>query len=129
MRFSFVLLFRFAKWRERKSRIDKDVNRTDSSHEFFKGSNHKANVETLRSILLTYSMYNFDLGYCQVGSSPQNLPYCPTYVDGTLHQEWRAYVMCWLLHSAMHSSHRIRHGNRAPSKAVHMACVLLLSEA
>lgn len=56
-------------------RVDKDVSRTDSSHPFFKGHNN-SNVETLRSILLTYSMYNFDLGYCQV--SPSNFFPCCT---------------------------------------------------
>ena len=55
-------------------RVDKDINRTDSSHSFYKNS---ANIDTLRSILLTYSMYNFDLGYCQVISASslgQSLP-------------------------------------------------------
>lgn len=56
---------RFSKWRERKSRVDKDVRRIDSSHPFYAGEDNP-NTETLRQILLTYSMYNFDLGYCQV---------------------------------------------------------------
>ena len=45
--------------------MDKDVRRIDSSHPFFAGEDNP-NVETLRQMLLTYSMYNFDLGYCQV---------------------------------------------------------------
>ncbi|KAJ6372699.1 hypothetical protein OIU76_027089 [Salix suchowensis] len=44
---------RFTKFRERKGRIDKDVG------------DDNANVNILRDILLTYSFYNFDLGYCQ----------------------------------------------------------------
>ena len=56
---------RFGKWRERKSRVEKDVRRIDSNHPFYAGDENP-NAEMLRQILLTYSMYNFDLGYCQV---------------------------------------------------------------
>jgi Rab-GTPase-TBC domain len=56
---------RFAKWRERRSRVDKDVRRTDRAHAFYAGDRN-LHVKALRRILLTYSMYNFDLGYCQV---------------------------------------------------------------
>ena len=45
--------------------MDKDVRRTDCMHPFFAGEDNP-NVAALRRILLTYSMYNFDLGYCQV---------------------------------------------------------------
>ena len=45
--------------------MDKDVRRTDCGHPFYSGEDNP-NVATLRRILLTYSMYNFDLGYCQV---------------------------------------------------------------
>ena len=55
---------RFAKWRERKKRIDKDVRRTDRSHPFFR-SEASQSLKAVRNILLTYAMYNFDLGYCQ----------------------------------------------------------------
>eukprot|EP00249_Psilotum_nudum_P016251 c25747_g1_i3 orf=143-2287(+) len=55
---------RFAKFRERKSRIEKDVVRTDRGLPFFAGDDNP-NVTILRDILLTYSFYNFDLGYCQ----------------------------------------------------------------
>lgn len=58
-------MHRFGKWRERLSRVDKDVKRTDCTHPFFAGPDNP-NVASLRRILLTYSMYNFDLGYCQV---------------------------------------------------------------
>lgn len=55
---------RFGKWRERRKRIDKDVCRTDRSHPFFKCEKAQS-LKALRNILLTYTMYNFDLGYCQ----------------------------------------------------------------
>lgn len=55
---------RFAKFRERKSRVEKDVVRTDRVLPFYAGEeNH--NVSLLHDILVTYSFYNFDLGYCQ----------------------------------------------------------------
>ncbi|XP_051150405.1 uncharacterized protein LOC127264881 isoform X2 [Andrographis paniculata] len=55
---------KFTKFRERKGLIDKDVVRTDRSLSFFDGDDNP-NVYLLRDILLTYSFYNFDLGYCQ----------------------------------------------------------------
>ncbi|XP_015867228.1 uncharacterized protein LOC107404749 isoform X2 [Ziziphus jujuba] len=55
---------RFTKFRERKGLIDKDVVRTDRSISFYDGDDNP-NVNILRDILLTYSFYNFDLGYCQ----------------------------------------------------------------
>uniref|UniRef100_A0A2P2MEV4 TBC1 domain family member 15 n=1 Tax=Rhizophora mucronata TaxID=61149 RepID=A0A2P2MEV4_RHIMU len=55
---------RFTKFRERKGLIDKDVVRTDRSHYFYDGDDNP-NVTILHNILLTYSFYNFDLGYCQ----------------------------------------------------------------
>ncbi|KAF5945856.1 hypothetical protein HYC85_016084 [Camellia sinensis] len=55
---------RFTKFRERKGLIDKDVVRTDRSLSFYDGDDNP-NVNLLRDILLTYSFYNFDLGYCQ----------------------------------------------------------------
>ncbi|KAJ7978962.1 RabGAP/TBC domain-containing protein [Quillaja saponaria] len=55
---------RFTKFRERKGLIDKDVVRTDRSFDFYDGDDNP-NVNVLRDILLTYSFYNFDLGYCQ----------------------------------------------------------------
>ncbi|PIA42389.1 hypothetical protein AQUCO_02000087v1 [Aquilegia coerulea] len=54
---------RFTKFRERKGLIEKDV-RTDRSASFYDGDDNP-NVTLLRNILLTYSFYNFDLGYCQ----------------------------------------------------------------
>ncbi|CAL0307111.1 unnamed protein product [Lupinus luteus] len=55
---------RFTKFRERKCLIEKDVVRTDRSLAFYVGDDNP-NVNVLRDILLTYSFYNFDLGYCQ----------------------------------------------------------------
>lgn len=55
---------KFAKWRERKRRVEKDVDRTDRSHPFFADDNGEP-LKALHRILLTYTMYNFDLGYCQ----------------------------------------------------------------
>ena len=43
--------------------------RTDRTIPFFEGDDNQ-NVELLRDILVTYSFYDFDLGYCQV--SPLN---------------------------------------------------------
>ncbi|XP_074379301.1 uncharacterized protein LOC141720661 isoform X2 [Apium graveolens] len=55
---------RFTKFRERKGLIEKDVVRTDRSLSFYEGDDNP-NVILLRDILLTYSFFNFDLGYCQ----------------------------------------------------------------
>ncbi|XP_074269149.1 uncharacterized protein LOC141592405 isoform X2 [Silene latifolia] len=54
----------FTKFRERKGLIEKDVVRTDRSFSFYDGDDNP-NVDLLYDILLTYSFYNFDLGYCQ----------------------------------------------------------------
>ncbi|XP_068247079.1 TBC1 domain family member 15-like isoform X1 [Palaemon carinicauda] len=55
---------RFSAFKERRSLIEKDVNRTDRNHPFFEGE-HNPNVVLLHDILMTYVMYNFDLGYVQ----------------------------------------------------------------
>ncbi|KAL1139446.1 hypothetical protein AAG570_006430, partial [Ranatra chinensis] len=55
---------RFSDFRERKSLIEKDVNRTDRTVPFFSGENNP-NLVLLYDILMTYVMYNFDLGYVQ----------------------------------------------------------------
>lgn len=44
--------------------IEKDVNRTDRTMDFFKGDDSKG-TEILRNLLMTYMMYNFNLGYVQ----------------------------------------------------------------
>lgn len=55
---------RFATLRERKGLIEKDVNRTDRTQKFFSGDRNQ-NLQVLYDILMTYCMYNFDLGYVQ----------------------------------------------------------------
>ena len=55
---------RFSAFKERKTQIEKDVSRTDRTHPFFAGDGNK-NIELLQDILMTYIMYNFDLGYVQ----------------------------------------------------------------
>ncbi|KAG8232348.1 hypothetical protein J437_LFUL008816 [Ladona fulva] len=55
---------RFSYFRERKNLIEKDVNRTDRTIPYFEG-NDNPNVQLLYDILMTYVMYNFDLGYVQ----------------------------------------------------------------
>ncbi|XP_037079700.1 TBC1 domain family member 17-like [Pollicipes pollicipes] len=55
-------LAQFAGLRDRRALVEKDVTRTDRSEPFFAGG---ANVQLLHDILVTYCMYNFDLGYVQ----------------------------------------------------------------
>ncbi|XP_046739904.1 TBC1 domain family member 15 isoform X2 [Diprion similis] len=55
---------RFSDFRDRKSLIEKDVNRTDRTHPYYHGDNN-AHLVQLYDILMTYVMYNFDLGYVQ----------------------------------------------------------------
>lgn len=55
---------RFAGFRERKTQIEKDIGRTDRTNAFYLGDNN-SNVALLQDILMTYVMYNFDLGYVQ----------------------------------------------------------------
>ncbi|XP_046419372.1 TBC1 domain family member 15 isoform X1 [Neodiprion fabricii] len=55
---------RFSDFRDRKSLIEKDVNRTDRTHPYYHGDNNDHLVQ-LYDILMTYVMYNFDLGYVQ----------------------------------------------------------------
>jgi hypothetical protein len=54
----------FTGYRERKCQCEKDVKRTDRTMDFFAGDNNP-NLSKLQDILLTYIMYNFDLGYVQ----------------------------------------------------------------
>ncbi|CAF3024525.1 unnamed protein product [Rotaria socialis] len=51
-------------FRERESLIEKDVIRTDRTHEYFHADNN-IHLEVLNDVLMTYNMYNFDLGYVQ----------------------------------------------------------------
>lgn len=54
----------FSGFRDRKCQIEKDVIRTDRTIEFFAGEQNP-NIALLQDILMTYVMYNFDLGYVQ----------------------------------------------------------------
>ena len=51
-------------FKDRKTLIDKDVIRTDRFEDFFAGDDNP-NLVKLRNILMTYVMYNFDVGYAQ----------------------------------------------------------------
>ncbi|XP_013411982.1 TBC1 domain family member 15 isoform X2 [Lingula anatina] len=55
---------RFSVLRDRESLIDKDVTRTDRTQTYFMGDPNPK-LELLNDILMTYCMYNFDLGYVQ----------------------------------------------------------------
>ncbi|KAM9814662.1 TBC1 domain family member 15-like isoform X3 [Syngnathus typhle] len=50
--------------RDYRSLIEKDVNRTDRSNRFFEGLDTPGLV-LLHDVLMTYCMYDFDLGYVQ----------------------------------------------------------------
>lgn len=54
----------FTDYRDRKCQIEKDVKRTDRNLEYFEGEDNP-NLVKLQNILMTYIMYNFDLGYVQ----------------------------------------------------------------
>ncbi|XP_047211974.1 TBC1 domain family member 17-like isoform X2 [Girardinichthys multiradiatus] len=47
-----------------RSLIERDVNRTDRNNTFFSGNNNPG-LTLLHDVLMTYCMYNFDLGYVQ----------------------------------------------------------------
>ncbi|KAE9555787.1 hypothetical protein FO519_001001 [Halicephalobus sp. NKZ332] len=55
---------RFGDFRDRKALIDKDVTRTDRTHPFFNREKQE-HLVMLKDILMTYVMYDFDLGYVQ----------------------------------------------------------------
>jgi len=55
---------RFAAFRERKTRIQKDVPRTDRRHPLFRAPDSEHSALMYR-VLMSYMMWNFDLGYCQ----------------------------------------------------------------
>lgn len=55
---------KFSDFAQRKHIVDKDAIRTDRTMEYYKGDDNE-NVKKLNDILMTYCMYNFDLGYVQ----------------------------------------------------------------
>lgn len=60
---------------------EKDVNRTDRNNRFYEGIDNPG-LALLHDILMTYCMYDFDLGEAHSSS-------CSTAVfrDGTMHHE------------------------------------------
>ncbi|KAK2721444.1 TBC1 domain family member 15-like isoform X1 [Artemia franciscana] len=54
----------FTAFKLRKDLIEKDVNRTDRNIAYY-GGDRNPNLELLHDVLMTYVMYNFDLGYVQ----------------------------------------------------------------
>ena len=54
----------WAKWRERRTQVEKDVLRTDRDVPVFAGPNSSL-LAQMQSVLLSYVMYNQDLGYSQ----------------------------------------------------------------
>lgn len=54
---------RFSTFRERKSLIERDVIRCDRLHPFY--AEEPQNLSKLTSLLMTYMMYDFDIGYVQ----------------------------------------------------------------
>ncbi|XP_062403517.1 TBC1 domain family member 15 isoform X1 [Sardina pilchardus] len=55
---------RNSRLRDYKSLIEKDVNRTDRTNKFYEGLENPGLI-LLHDILMTYCMYDFDLGYVQ----------------------------------------------------------------
>ncbi|KAM9377226.1 TBC1 domain family member 15 [Pholidichthys leucotaenia] len=55
---------RNSKLRDYRSLIEKDVNRTDRTNRFYEGMDNPG-LALLNDILMTYCMYDFDLGYVQ----------------------------------------------------------------
>ncbi|KAG5261837.1 hypothetical protein AALO_G00289120 [Alosa alosa] len=55
---------RNTKLRDHRSLIEKDVNRTDRTNPFFEGDDNPGLI-LLHDVLMTYCMYDFDLGYVQ----------------------------------------------------------------
>ncbi|KAK6292346.1 hypothetical protein J4Q44_G00369300 [Coregonus suidteri] len=55
---------RNSRLRDHRSLIDKDVNRTDRTNTFYEGADSPGLI-LLHDVLMTYCMYDFDLGYVQ----------------------------------------------------------------
>lgn len=60
--FSRVQERNFCDFKQRREEIEFYVKHTDTAYEFFQGVNNP-NVQKMRNILVTYVMYNFDLGF------------------------------------------------------------------
>lgn len=77
---------RFAAFRERKSAIEKDVIRTDRMLPEF-AADDSPKLLQLHDCLMSYAMFNFDLGYCQ-GMSDILAVFTLLY-----HDEWKIFAM------------------------------------
>lgn len=76
---------RFSTFRERKSLIERDVVRCDRLHPFY--ADEPQNLANLTCILMTYMMYDFDIGYVQ-GMSDLAAPILYVYNGDTLKAFW-----------------------------------------
>lgn len=65
LRMSTIQEDHFSDYRERKCQIQKDVKRTDRTHEFFAGADDIPILEALYEILMTYVMYNLTWATCR----------------------------------------------------------------
>lgn len=79
---------RFSIFRERKSLIERDVIRCDRLHPFYSDENQ--NLEKLTNLLMTYMMYDFDIGYVQ-GMSDLAGPILYAY-DGDIIKSFWVFV-------------------------------------
>ena len=55
---------RWSSFREHRVAIEKDVSRTDRSHPAF-AADDGPKLKQLHRVLMSYAMFNFDVGYCQ----------------------------------------------------------------
>ncbi|CUE81812.1 Hypothetical protein, putative [Bodo saltans] len=80
---------RHSGFRERKTAIEKDVIRTDRFlPEFAQDDSPK--LRQLHDCLMTYAMYNFDLGYCQ---GCQGMSDIMAVMALLYHEEWKIFAM------------------------------------
>lgn len=96
----------FADYRDRKCQIEKDVKRTDRTQEYFAGDDNP-NLGALQDILMTYVMYNFDLGYVQ-GMSDLLAPILcimnnEVNICSKLHESFKLIIYFRVSSSRMHS--------------------------
>lgn len=69
---------------------EKDVNRTDRTNRFYEGIDNPG-LALLHDILMTYCMYDFDLGE----SRHQTLPHLMFFTPQTLKWEFWLVVVCF----------------------------------
>eukprot|EP00871_Galdieria_phlegrea_P004778 jgi/Galph1/5300/GphlegSOOS_G3922.1 len=81
----------YKEFRERKDLIEKDVIRTDRNVSIFQDNDSSA-TRDMKEILLTYSFYHFDIGYCQ-GMSDMLAPIM--YVFYSSSEENRHVLSFW----------------------------------